>query len=92
VVTFLWMMLVLKIPLVLLFWLVWWSIHEVPEDSTADEGDGGSRVGPDHPRPRRPRSPRRGPHTGALPGAPERTRRLRRQRTPARQRVTAPPR
>jgi len=86
------MMLVLKIPLVLLFWLVWWSIHEVPEDSPADEGDGGSRVGPDHPRPRRPRSPRRGPHTGALPGAPERTRRLRRQRTPARQRVTAPPR
>ena len=82
---FLWMMLVLKIPLIALLWLVWWSVREVPTDEEhIDEGGGGGGGSP-HPRPRRPRPPRRGPHAGQPPGSPSRVRvqPRRRQRVPA---------
>jgi hypothetical protein len=73
VTTFLWMMVVLKIPIAALLWLVWWAIKE-PEPATPDADDGGSRR-PDHPRgPSRPRPPRRGSHTGVPPAAPPRVR------------------
>jgi hypothetical protein len=73
VTTFLWMMVVLKIPIAALLWLVWWAIQE-PEPVVPGEDDGGSRR-PDHPRgPSRPRPPRRGPHAGDPPASPPRVR------------------
>ena len=78
--TFLWLMLLLKIPIVGLLWLVWWAIHKADAEeptATRDE-DGGSKVTTRshrlHPRPPRPVRPRRGPHAGAPPPAPRRTR------------------
>jgi hypothetical protein len=76
--TFLWLMVLLKIPIGGLLWLVWWAIHKTDEEPVTEHGeDGGSKVGPQHhlhPRPTRPRRPRRGPHAGAPPPAPQRTR------------------
>jgi hypothetical protein len=70
-----WLMLVLKIPLVALLWLVWWAVHaeEEPDAGNAD-GDGGTKVRP-HPHRPAPRGPRpfprhRGPHHGAPPPRP----------------------
>jgi hypothetical protein len=68
---FLWLMLVLKIPIAALLYIVWWAIKQNDEETIADSGDGGVR--PPH-RPRLPRHPRRrGPH-GAPALAPTRTR------------------
>jgi hypothetical protein len=67
-------MVVLKIPIVALGVIVWRAIHDVPvepEDVSVDSDDGG---GTEHPRPRRPRPPRRGPHGEALPVPPPRVR------------------
>lgn len=77
---FVWLMLVLKIPIGLLLWLVWWAIHQTPDDAgEAPGGDGGSKVrevrDPRHPRPPFPRRPRsRGPHGEPVLAAPPRTR------------------
>jgi hypothetical protein len=71
---FVFMFVVLKIPLAMLLWVVWWAIREVPaeaeEQPRDDEGGGGSH----RPRPRRPRPPRRGPHGGPVPRSPRRVR------------------
>ena len=70
---FVWMMLVLKIPIIGLLWIVWRAVKavpELPEDVNADDGGGGF----DHPRPRRPHPPRRGDHGVALPQPPARVR------------------
>lgn len=68
------LLVVLKIPVVLLLYLVWWAVHQVPDPAPgARDGDGGPRRRP-HPRGPLPRSPRRGPHGTNTPGAPERTR------------------
>jgi hypothetical protein len=74
---FIWLMLVLKIPIAALLYIVWWAVHQdtEPEDDGGTDGEGGTKVHPrpDH-RPRRPRPTRpRGPH-GAPPPAPARTR------------------
>ena len=70
---FLWMMLVLKIPLAAALWLVWWSAREQPVETGEEwRENGGGRGG--HPRPRRPRPPRRGPHATPPPKAPQRVR------------------
>jgi hypothetical protein len=81
---FLWIMLVLKIPLGALLWLVWWAIRQTPEDEQVPQGgDGGSRVPDPRPLPRHPR--RRGPHGDPVPAAPPRTRTtVARARTPER--------
>jgi hypothetical protein len=71
---FIWIMLVLKIPLVALLWLVWWAVHNT-EDPAADGegGDGGSKL-PRQPQ-TRPRWPRgRGPHGERPLPAPPRVR------------------
>jgi hypothetical protein len=70
---FLWMFVVLKIPIVALLWLVWWAVKE-PEPAGVEEGEGGSKrpARPHGPRPSRP--PRRGPHSGAPPPSPPRVR------------------
>ena len=52
--TFFFIMVVLKIPILLLMWIVWWSTRPVEDPSTGDD-DGGLRVGgqrqPMHPQP-----------------------------------------
>ena len=75
---FVWLMLVLKIPIAALFPIVWWASRppEPVEDPASEEWKR-PRVGPDHPRPRKPRPPRRGPHAEPAPRAPARVRALR---------------
>lgn len=79
---FVWLMLVLKIPIGLLAWLVWWAVRQVPDDADpSQDGEGGSKVpqvrdpDPRHPRPPFDRRPRgRGPHGDPTVTAPARTR------------------
>jgi hypothetical protein len=78
---FFYMFVLLKIPVILALWLIWWAVRqepEAPEERVNDEGGGGSP----HPRLPRSRPPRRGPHAGPTPGSPARTRVPRRQLTP----------
>ena len=68
--TFVWMFLILKIPVVAALLLIWYAIRE-PAPAEAEPGDSGG--GSHHPRLRPPRGPRRGPHTAA-PAPPPRVR------------------
>jgi hypothetical protein len=72
--TFIYMMLVLKLPIVALLWVVWWAVRATPEVDVEDEGDGGMRRSPHGPRPPRTPKPRRGPHADPPPAAPARVR------------------
>jgi hypothetical protein len=72
--TFIYMMLVLKLPIAALLWIVWWAIHSTPEVDAPEGGDGGLRRWPHGPRPPRAPRPRRGPHAEPPPPAPPRTR------------------
>ena len=65
---FVWLMVIMKIPIVMLLALVWWAVRQTPDESGRGE-DGGSgnvpdRPRPHRPRPRAPRPARRGPHPG----------------------------
>jgi len=74
--TFVYLMLILKIPIVALLLIVRWAIRATPEESEpvpADE-NGGSKTRPRHPRRPLPRHPRRGPHGDPLPLPPPRSR------------------
>jgi hypothetical protein len=75
--TFVWLFLILKIPIVALFLLVRWAVQE-PDAEPSDDGGGiGPRsrpLHPHHPRSRLPRSPRRGPHGDPVAASPPRTR------------------
>lgn len=62
----------LKVPILLLGWLVWWAVRSQDEPVDAP-GDGGIRPRR-HPRPPLPRAPRRGPHGGGVPLPPPRVR------------------
>ena len=75
---FVWLMFALKIPILALLTLVWWASRppEPVEDPASDEWKR-PRIGPDHPRPRKPRPPRRGPHAEPAPRPPARVRALR---------------
>jgi hypothetical protein len=71
---FIWMVVVLKIPIAGLLWLCWWAIRAEPEPAAAgDQGDGGGGAG-HSPRPRKPRPPRRGDHAVPPPASPPRIR------------------
>jgi hypothetical protein len=76
--TFIWLMFLLKIPIAGLLWLVWWAIHKADEEPIgARDDDGGTKVDLNrqfHRRPPRSPRPRRGPHCGAPPPSPPRTR------------------
>ena len=81
--TFIWLILLIKIPVGGMLWLIWWLIKQADKDDPAPDGgsdDGGSRLPnkpqrhPRAPRPYTPLHPRRGPHTGARPSTPRRTR------------------
>jgi hypothetical protein len=66
--TFIWLMVILKIPIVGLFLIIRWAVRQGPEASPEEDGGIGFRPRPrhpSHPRPRLPRAPRRGPHRGA---------------------------
>jgi hypothetical protein len=71
---FIWMMLVLKIPIGALLYIVWWASRQEVEPSHDSDGGGNDR----HPhRPTRrppPRPPRRGPHADPPPPSPQRVR------------------
>lgn len=73
--TFIFLMVVLKLPIAALFYIVWWAVQSPPEPEPVNDEDGGSKLPQDprprhpHPRPGLPRRPRRGPH-GALPAPP----------------------
>jgi hypothetical protein len=68
---FIWMFVVLKIPIAALLMLVWWAVREPEPPVLADEDEGGSKR-PNRPHPPQvPRPPRRGPGHGAdLPSPP----------------------
>jgi len=72
---FIWLMFVLKIPILMLFGIVWWAVHKTDEPA-APPADA-MKVRPKRPHPpsrvRRPRRPR-GPHGGAVPLPPPRVR------------------
>jgi hypothetical protein len=71
---FVWMMVVLKIPIIALLWIVWWAIHQTDEAIEHPSEGGGSDRHPHRGGPRRPRPPRRGPHAEPAPRAPSRVR------------------
>jgi hypothetical protein len=70
---FIWLMLILKIPIVMLLTLVWWAVRQADVPDDADGGDGGSKVDPDHPH-TRPGPRRRGPHGDPAVPSPARVR------------------
>jgi len=72
--TFIWMFLVLKIPIAAALWLIWWAVREPEPDSVPDDHADGGPKRHQPPSPWGPRSPRRGPHTGVAPPAPRRMR------------------
>jgi hypothetical protein len=72
--TFFYMFVVLKIPVLFAFWLVWWATRAPEPDQERSDDDGGARRHPNHPRGRPPTPPRRGPHAEPPPRAPERVR------------------
>jgi hypothetical protein len=77
--TFIWLMLLLKIPIGGMLWIVWWAIHKTDEEPAVEsDEDGGSKLRrcphPRSPRPHSPLAARRGPHPGPAPSAPQRTR------------------
>ena len=70
--SFVWMFLVLKIPVVAALLLVWYAVKTpAPAEADSDWNGGG---GSHHPRIKPPRGPRRGPHAGVAPPAPPRVR------------------
>jgi hypothetical protein len=75
--TFIWLMFLLKIPIVGLFLIVRWAVRQVPEGAAGQDGGIGPLPRPLHPHRgggRRPRPPRRGPHGQREPAAPARVR------------------
>jgi hypothetical protein len=80
---FIWMMLVLKIPVGALLYLVWWAAHQETDTAHDDDGGGNDRH-PHHPSRRpRPRPPRRGPHGDPAPRPPARMRAHGRRMSPS---------
>jgi hypothetical protein len=78
--TFIFLMLVLKIPIFGLLYIVWWAIRSTPEPEPVTDEDGGTKkpLAPrprhPHPRPALPRNPRRGPHGAPAVPPPPRVR------------------
>jgi hypothetical protein len=71
---FIWLMFVLKIPIVMLLTIVWWAVKQEPDTAEDERGDGGSRVEAHRPSPRRPKPGRRGPHGDPVIPSPPRMR------------------
>jgi hypothetical protein len=72
---FIWLMVILKIPIAALLTLVWYaSKAPAPRDPEPALVDPRAQHDPPPPWPRRPRPPRRGPHAEPPPRAPTRVR------------------
>ncbi len=72
---FFYLMVVLKLPIVALFAIIWWAVREPPQPAEAADGNGDSaKPRFPHPRGPLPRLPRRGPHQQEPIPAPARTR------------------
>jgi hypothetical protein len=73
---FIWLMFILKIPIIALLLIVWWAVRSEPEEKSEDRGSGGDGgiKHPRHPRKPFPRRPRRGPHGDPALPSPPRTR------------------
>ena len=74
--TMLYLFVFLKIPILVLFYIVWWAVKQ-DTNPALEGGDGGARREAKplpHPHPKRPHSPRRGPHGDPLPLPPPRVR------------------
>jgi hypothetical protein len=70
-----WIAVVLKIPVAMLLWIVWWAIKDPPVPEVERRDGGGSDRDPrPHPRGRPPHPPRRGPHAIPAPAPPARVR------------------
>jgi hypothetical protein len=69
-----WLALVMKIPIALLLYIVWWAVKDPPMAEATDDDEGGSRRHGPGPRLPRPQPPRRGPHGDPAPRAPARVR------------------
>jgi hypothetical protein len=63
----------LKLPIAALCWIVWWAVHQTPDEETDEAHPPGGYRRP-HPPPRLPRAPRRGPHGDGIPLPPPRVR------------------
>jgi hypothetical protein len=78
--TFIFLMLVLKLPIIGLFCIIRWAVRAPPPPEPVVDEDGGTKkpLQPKprhpHPRPALPRRPRRGPHGAPALPAPPRTR------------------
>ncbi len=79
--TFIFLMVVLKLPIFALFYIVWWAIRSPVEPEPVPDEDGGTKRPlaprprhPRHPRPPLPRNPRRGPHGAPAVAPPPRVR------------------
>jgi hypothetical protein len=72
---FIWLMFVLKIPIFMLFGIVWWAVRRTDEPAVPPADDVKVRPKRPHPRSRvrRPRRPR-GPHGGVVALPPPRVR------------------
>lgn len=61
--TFIYLMFLLKIPIVAAVWIIYWAVKQEPDPASERQGDGdGGGRRPPHPRRPLPRRPRRGPH------------------------------
>ena len=70
-----WLAVIMKLPIALLLWIVWWAVKDPPlPDAGEGQGGGSDRQPPPHPRDRHPRPPRRGPHADPSPASPQRVR------------------
>ncbi len=87
--TFIWMFVVLKIPIVAALVLIWYAIRE-PEPVVDDGPEGGGSDRRPDPRTPRPRPPRRGPHGAPAPVPPPRTPHRRGRPAPQRALAFAP--
>lgn len=78
--TFIFLMVVLKLPIAALFYICWWAVKSPPEPEPVIDDEGGAkhprspRPRHPHPSPALPRLPRRGPHGTASPASPPRVR------------------
>jgi hypothetical protein len=81
-----WIAVVLKIPVAMLLYIVWWAIKDPPLAEVEGSDNGGSDRDPrPHPRGPVPKPPRRGPHAAPRPTPPARVRTARgRRRAPER--------
>jgi len=77
---FIFLMVILKIPIAMLLYIVWYAIKSPPQPEPVAGEDGGTKrpLSPrprhPHPRPALPRNPRRGPHGAPAVPSPPRVR------------------